>query len=485
MSSERLRHVIERMAQGSTVRVLVVGDVMVDRYWRGPAGRVSPEAPVVVVRIEGQEPRAGGAANVACNVVGLRAQACLMGVVGEDEAAQELQSLLEAQGVESRLHPVPGARTITKLRVIARQQQLIRLDFESDFYSVDRSALRADFEQRVRDCDVVVLSDYAKGTLADIRQLIAAANACGKPIIVDPKGVDFERYRGATLITPNLSEFEAVAGPCRDLTDLHDKARALSLAVGIQAILVTRGEHGMSLVTSHAAPLDLPALAREVFDVTGAGDTVVATLAVALGMGERLETAMTLANHAASVVVGKLGTDTVTPAELLRSFADGEVAPSRGVLSEDAVWEAIQIARRRGERIVMTNGCFDLLHPGHLSYLAAAKALGDRLVVAVNDDGSVTRLKGPERPVNPLSHRMAMLAALEVVDWVLPFSEDTPARVIQKLLPDVLVKGGDYTPDAVVGGDSVIAAGGEVKILPFIEGQSSTRMIERIRGQST
>jgi D-beta-D-heptose 7-phosphate kinase / D-beta-D-heptose 1-phosphate adenosyltransferase len=482
MSPDSLKNVADTLRHARHARVLLVGDVMVDRYWRGQAGRVSPEAPVIVVRVDDQHPRAGGAANVAANVAGLGSQARMLGLVGEDEAARELETILSDRQVVSHLIRVPHARTITKLRVIARQQQLIRLDFEDDFKAQDLVRLHEEFGRHLSDCDVVVLSDYAKGTLGQVQALISAARASGKPVIVDPKGVDFSRYRQATLITPNLSEFQAVVGRCDGVTDIETRARALCHEHAFQAVLVTRGEHGVSLVPAAGPCLHLPALAREVYDVTGAGDTVVATLAVALGVGERMETAVALANVAASIVVGKLGTDIVTPEELYRALEDHRGDQPRGVLDESQLRSAIAAARSRGERVVMTNGCFDLLHPGHLSYLSAARRLGDRLVVAVNDDASVSRLKGPSRPVNDLNHRMAMLAGLEAVDWVVPFSEDTPERLISAVLPDLLVKGGDYRPSEVAGGEAVIAAGGEVKILPFVDGHSSTKIIERIKG---
>jgi len=484
MSPDSLRTLATTLLHARHARVLLVGDVMVDRYWRGQAGRVSPEAPVVVVRVDDQHPRAGGAANVAANIAGLNSQVRLLGLVGPDKAADELEELLDGRGVDHRLIRIPGARTITKLRVIARQQQLIRLDFEDDFQRGDLEILHAEFVRGLDDCDVVVLSDYAKGTLGSVESLIRAARTAHRAVIVDPKGADFARYRGASVITPNLSEFQAVVGQCGTVVAIEERARELCAAYELGAVLVTRGELGVSLVPAVGHALHLPALAREVFDVTGAGDTVVATLAVALGVGERLETAVALANVAASIVVGKLGAGVVTPDELCRALDDHRDDDARGVVSEAHLRSAVAAARARGERVVMTNGCFDLLHPGHLSYLSAARRLGDRLVVAVNDDDSVRRLKGNTRPVNALDHRLAMLAALNVVDWVVPFAEDTPERLIREMLPDVLVKGGDYRPDEVAGGSAVVAAGGEVRILPFLDGHSSTRLIARIRSVS-
>ena len=463
-------------------RVLVVGDVMLDRYWQGPAARISPEAPVPVVRVAEREDRPGGAANVARNIAALGAPCELLGLVGEDEAAQALRAgLAGVAGLTARLVTVPGLPTVTKLRVLSRHQQLLRLDFEQAFPASAAERLRAPFAAALDGVGAVVCSDYAKGALGDVASLIARARARDVPVVVDPKGRDFCRYRGATVLTPNQAEFEAVAGACRDDAELAARAEALRADLGLAALLVTRSERGMTLVEAGRPPLHLPTHAREVYDVTGAGDTVVATLAAALAAGETLRGAAALANHAAGVVVGKLGTASVSPAELARALeAEREPLP-RGVVDADTLQDYVARARAAGERIVMTNGCFDLLHPGHVAYLAQAAALGDRLVVAVNDDDSVRRLKGAERPVNPLASRMAVLAGLRSVDWVVPFGADTPRELICRLRPDVLVKGGDYRPEQIAGHDCVRAAGGEVVVVPFVAGHSTTAVIERLR----
>jgi len=328
--------------------------------------------------------------------------------------------------------------------------------------------------------DAVVLSDYGKGTLQSARDLIDLARAAGKPVLVDPKSRDFAMYRGATMITPNLGEFEAVVGPCTDERDLIAKGRALMRDQQLGALLITRGEHGMTLLREGCAELHLPAQAREVYDVTGAGDTVIATLAAALAAGESMEDATALANHAAGIVVGKLGAATVSVPELRRAL-HGEVSLGRGVLSEAQLLIAVQEARTRGERLVMTNGCFDILHAGHVAYLTKARQLGERLIIALNDDASVARLKGQGRPVNTLAGRAAVLAGLAAVDWVVPFSEDTPQRLICAVLPDVLVKGGDYRPEQIAGHECVTQHGGKVVVLNYEDGCSTTAVIERIR----
>ena len=463
-------------------RVLVAGDVMLDRYWHGATSRISPEAPVPVVHVGQAEERAGGAANVALNIAALGAQARLLGMTGDDEEAAALEAMLAAAGIDCGFQKIAGIPTVTKLRVISRHQQLIRLDFEGGFAAVDAAGLLETYRQGLVQCDVVVLSDYGKGTLAQVEEMIALARAAGKPVLVDPKAQDFSRYDGATVITPNMAEFEQVAGSCRDEQELVEKGAALLQEHDLDALLVTRGERGMTLLRRGAPEFHLPAQAREVFDVTGAGDTVISVLAAALAAGEDLPAATALANLAAGIVVGKLGTASVSVPELRRAAHLGQDA-GFGEMNEAQLRVAVEDARSHGERIVMTNGCFDILHAGHVAYLAAARHLGDRLVVAVNDDASVQRLKGRGRPVNPVDRRMAVLAALGSVDWVVPFSEDTPERLICEIQPDLLVKGGDYRPEEIAGYDCVKRRGGEVVVLGFEEGCSTSGIIDAIRQQ--
>lgn len=464
----------------SQARVLVAGDLMLDRYWYGQTGRISPEAPVPVVHVGDVEERPGGAANVALNVAALQGHAEVLGLTGDDASADTLESQLAEHGVACRLHRVVGHPTICKLRVLSRRQQLIRMDFEEPFTAADQGALLEPFRAAVRDASVVILSDYAKGALAESRAMIEVAHAAGCRVLVDPKGADFARYAGADLVTPNLGEFEAVVGRCLDDDTLVERARVLMAEHRFGALLVTRGERGMTLVSSDGPALHLPAHAREVYDVTGAGDTVISVLAAALAAGSDLQVATALANIAAGLVVGKVGTATVTQAEL-RHALHGLREADQGPVTEERLLELVADARARGERVVLTNGCFDLLHAGHVAYLQQARKLGDRLIVAVNDDASVSRLKGPERPLTPVQQRMEVLAALAAVDYVVPFSEDTPGRLIAAVVPDVLVKGGDYDPDTIVGADVVRSNGGEVVVLDFVDGVSTTGIVERIR----
>lgn len=465
----------------SAAKVLVVGDLMLDRYWHGETSRISPEAPVPVVHVSTVEDRPGGAGNVALNIAALGAKAFLFGYCGRDEAAELLIDSLESVGVWCKFQQFDDLSTITKLRVLSRHQQLIRLDLEDGFHDVPDDSLLEDLCSSMSQVGVVALSDYGKGTLGGVQRIIDAAKEAGKMILVDPKGNDFSIYRRATVITPNLAEFEAVVGSCANESELEKKAMDLIGKLELTALLVTRGEHGMSLISRQQKPLHLPTEAREVYDVTGAGDTVISVLAASLAANKSLYEATELANLGAGIVVGKLGTATVNQDELNEAL-QGKPAHQRGVIRLPDLLITLARARSNGEKIVATNGCFDILHPGHLHYLKEARALGDRLVVLVNNDKSVGRLKGAGRPVNPLAFRMEMLAALECVDWVIAFDEGTPSRLISEILPDILVKGGDYKDiKAIAGYDHVVENGGEVKILSYISGLSSTGIIESIQ----
>ena len=467
------------MPRFDRAQVLVVGDVMLDRYWHGATSRISPEAPVPVVKVGQVEDRPGGAANVALNIAALGAGVSVLGLTGEDEAAAALAIRLRAAQVYCDLHAVADCPTITKLRVISRHQQLLRMDFEQAFPAAAAAALVAKAEALVPRMGALVLSDYAKGALADPQPLIRAARAAGVPVLVDPKGTDFQRYRDATLLTPNLHEFEAVVGASASEVELVAKGQRLLAELGLDALLITRGEHGMTLLRPQLPELHLPAQAREVFDVTGAGDTVISVLAAALAAGEPLPAAVVLANLAAGIAVGKLGTAVVSAPEL-RWALQQEQGSGRGAMTLEQLQTAVADARAQGERIVFTNGCFDIIHAGHVGYLEQARQQGDRLIVAINGDASVTRLKGPGRPINPVERRMAVLAGLKAVDWVVSFDDDTPERLLALLQPDVLVKGGDYSKEQVVGWQIVEGYGGEVRVLSFFDDCSTTAIVEKV-----
>lgn len=459
----------------ANVHVLVIGDVMLDRYWSGDARSLSQEAPVPIIDVDSVSDRPGGAANVALNVVALGARATLVGAVGDDDAARALTEQLTAAGVHCDLVTVADWSTILKLRVVSRKQQLLRTDFESPLPEAAAQAVARTAAQYLDQADVVILQDYDKGALLDPAALIAASPA---PVVVDPKHKPLSSYRGAAICKPNADEMAKAIGAWRDDADLLERAEQQRQRAEIDALVVTRGSSGMT-VLDQAESAHLPAMPVDVFDVTGAGDTVAAVLGITRALNWSLLESARLANLAAGVVVGKSGTAAISGAELALALQADQPA-DRGILSIQQLEAAVVRARAAGEKIVFTNGCFDILHAGHVAYLAEARALGDRLIVAVNDDASVSRLKGAGRPVNPLPARMTVLAGLSSVDWLVSFSEDTPEALLAALKPDLLVKGGDYTDDQVVGADLVRAAGGEVAVLSKVDDCSTSAIIERL-----
>ncbi|THK41054.1 bifunctional D-glycero-beta-D-manno-heptose-7-phosphate kinase/D-glycero-beta-D-manno-heptose 1-phosphate adenylyltransferase HldE [Methylophaga sp. SB9B] len=465
--------------------VVVVGDLMLDRFYFGKTKRISPEAPVPVVNIERLEDIPGGAANVAMNIASLGAKCILSGITGQDEAAQVLEERLHSVSIECAFHQTTQHPTIIKSRIISAHQQLLRMDFESRFTVESGVGMADKVTPLLVNGGVMVLSDYDKGTLHDPQQWITLAKSNEMTVLVDPKGNDFSKYRGADLITPNLTEFEAVAGEIKSEADLIDKAKKLIADFDIKAVLITRSEQGMSLITNDNNEFHLPAIAKEVADVTGAGDTVIATLAAALAAGQSMKQAVTLANVAASIVVSKLGTSTVSEPELFAEYqrhqgthqSDHSFA---GAVTVEQLKIAVDQAKKRGEKIVFTNGCFDILHAGHVSYLHQARAEGDRLIVAINSDESVTKLKGKGRPINTADRRQIVLAGLADVDWVTVFEGDTPEDLLREIQPDILVKGGDYDKKGVVGWEIVEGYGGEVRVMGLTENCSTTAIVNKI-----
>lgn len=464
----------------SNAKILVVGDVMLDQYWSGAARRISPEAPVPVVKVNKDEVRAGGAANVAMNIAALGAQVALIGTIGEDAFGEQLTDVVIEAGVKP-CWVASDSGTICKLRVLSHHQQLIRMDFENAIAAETALEIANQVAERIADYDLLVISDYAKGTLQSVEAIIAHAKQADVPVMVDPKGLDFSRYQGATLIKPNQLEFEQIVGACDDAAELVARAENLIRELSLEALLVTRSENGMALVENDKKPFLLKSQAQEVFDVTGAGDTVMATLATAFASGLDLKQSVQLANEAASIVVRKVGTSTVTKAELDEQLNAAMRHQGYASMSVDEVKALVEIAQEKGEKVVMTNGCFDLLHSGHVRYLNEAAKQGQRLIVAVNSDDSVKRLKGETRPIVPLESRMELLSALSCVDWVVPFNEDTPENLICYIKPDVLVKGGDYRPEEIAGSKCVWESGGEVAVLSFWEGYSTTKLVEKIQ----
>jgi len=464
----------------SQANMLVVGDLMLDSYWQGATGRISPEAPVPVVHVDDQSDRIGGAGNVAMNIAALGARASLFGLIGDDREGKKLTGLLRDSQIQNCCQVESEIPTTTKLRVLSQHQQLIRLDFEEPHQQLDITKLLEDYRQSLSAADVVILSDYAKGVVDDAQPYIQLANQHSIPVIVDPKKPSFENYSNAWLLTPNLSEFEAVAGRCTNQQVLEEKAQHLIEMHNLQGLLITQGSAGMTLVMKQQAAECFPAHARDVYDVTGAGDTVIAALATGVACGMSIQDAVNLSSKAAAIVVGRVGTSAVTREDLdsLDRRESNKLAPINDkIMSKKACIKAVDDFRRQGKKIVITNGCFDLIHTGHVLYLEQASRMGDVLVVAVNSDDSVTALKGKGRPVNPLFDRMQVLAGLASVDLVVSFTEDTPERLICAIKPDVLIKGGDYQIDQIAGRQCAA----EVKLIDFVDGKSSSNIMNKIR----
>ncbi|MBN1140561.1 MAG: bifunctional D-glycero-beta-D-manno-heptose-7-phosphate kinase/D-glycero-beta-D-manno-heptose 1-phosphate adenylyltransferase HldE [Deltaproteobacteria bacterium] len=483
MKQSLVKRFLERVAQ---VRILVVGDLMIDEYLWGCAERISPEAPVPVVDVVKEDLRPGGAGNVINNLRTLGCFVQVLSVIGGDSDGERLVAMLGGERVLVEGVAVdPQRLTSRKTRILAGHQQMMRIDREQrrDISPEMEKRLAALFCDQLPDCHGVVISDYGKGVLTPglLAEMIRLARDRKVPLLVDPKGRDFDRYRGAAVLTPNRKELLQAAdlSPMTD-ANLRLAGHRLVRSLGLEALVLTRSEEGMTLFFRDGSERDLPTQAREVFDVSGAGDTVLAFLGAAMAAGLELAEAAWLANLAAGIAVGKVGTSTVAPAELLgeerRQLPGGDAKiQNRAELAEIAA-----AARTRGKKVVFTNGCFDLLHVGHVRYLQQARELGDLLILGLNSDASVRRLKGEKRPLIGEEERAHILAALGCVDFVTVFEEDSPRELIAALRPDILVKGGDYAPEEVVGRDLVEGYGGRVEIIRFVEGRSTTALINRI-----
>jgi D-beta-D-heptose 7-phosphate kinase/D-beta-D-heptose 1-phosphate adenosyltransferase len=479
---------LDRLDRIRRPRVLVIGDVLLDRYHWGDVSRISPEAPIPILHVKREEYRLGGAANVARNAAALGARVACAGVLGDDAAAREVRRLFRRFRIDGRaLVPDRARPTPVKTRMIAHAQQMLRVDQEHPeavAAPVARALLAA--VRRLRGpWDLVVLSDYHKGTLppAGVRALVAHFRRRGVPVLAGLKRVPFDAYRGIRGASLNTSELGHAAGrTVRTDAEILRAGRALVRKLAADFVLVTRGERGMTVVPRRGAPDAIASRAREVYDVTGAGDTVLAVLGVALAGGAPLPDAARLANAAAGVVVGKVGTEAVTRDELALALSEGHAPHARKIADARTLAARLAAHRTQGERVVFTNGCFDLLHPGHVQTLAFAKAQGDILVLGLNSDRSIRRLKGPTRPLQDQASRAAVMAGLEAVDYVTIFDEETPERLIRLVRPDVLVKGADWGSKAgVVGSRFVESYGGTVLLAPVAKGHSTTAMVEKIR----
>ena len=486
MVTRAVTHLSDSIVSFTGRRILVLGDVMEDVFVYGSCARISPEAPIPIVQVDREDAMLGGAGNVARNIAALGGTAVLIGVVGKDAAAGDLETrIADEPGITADLVRAPRPTT-RKIRYVVGHQQMLRADIECRD-PVDPAALLDAVERQLAGSEAMVLSDYAKGVLtpALLRQVIDLARVSGIPVVADPKSGDIERYDGTTVLTPNALEAAQASGtPCTSNEDAEEAAaRMLARMPRTTAVLVTRGSAGMTLARQQRPALHLPTVAREVFDVSGAGDTVVASLALGLAAGMDMAAATEISNVAAGVAVGKAGTAVVTADELFHELrltgigiADRKVATVDEVLGQVAAW------RRQRQRIGFTNGCFDLLHPGHVSQLAQARAQCDRLVVGLNTDASVRRLKGPTRPIQDELARAIVLASLASVDLVVLFGDETPIRLIEAIRPDVLVKGKDYSVDQVVGSGLVLGYGGIVYLADIMPGHSTTAIAARMAG---
>ena len=484
------RTLIESFLEGvAKTRALVVGDLMLDEYLWGAVDRISPEAPVQVVEVKRKELRLGGAGNVINNLLTLNCQVDVVSVVGDDDDGQFLLRRLTERGVHQHgVFSQVERVTSRKTRVLASNQQILRIDQET------RSEISRESEERVltyvrnsvSSFDVIFLSDYQKGVMTDrlLKEVIAIGRSAKVPVLVDPKGKDYSKYIGATLLTPNRKEAQLAAGiSITDETTLLEAGRKLRAELELEALVLTRSEEGMT-VFSPDGEIHLPTVAREVYDVSGAGDTVLSLFG--LGMAQKLPLGCSagLANLAAGIVVGKVGTSTVSAQEILDTVGSQQHESDQKICTPSLLQNILAGERQKGKTIVFTNGCFDLLHVGHVKYLQAARQLGDLLVLGLNSDDSIKRLKGPSRPLIGQEERAHILAALDCIDYVIVFDEDTPLELITALRPDILVKGGDYTPEGVVGRELVESYGGRVELINFVDGKSTTGIIEKILQQN-
>jgi D-beta-D-heptose 7-phosphate kinase/D-beta-D-heptose 1-phosphate adenosyltransferase len=482
----RQNELIEILDRVHAVRVLVLGDVMLDRFVYGSVARISPEAPIPVLEVARAVDSAGGAANVARNVAAIGAGVTLVGVIGNDPWGADLRRQIAAfPTIDAQLIVDLERPTTLKTRFVADGQQILRADRElrTSLSEDAENRLIEQFEASLQRADVVVLSDYAKGVLSArvTRAAIAAARNANKSIIVDPKAKDLRKYTGATVLTPNRMELQAACGfDCATDEAVESAARPFIDNDICTAMVVTRGKDGMSVVCKDRTTVHLRTMARQVFDVSGAGDTAVAAMSLGIAAGATMESASTLANLAAGIVVGKLGTAVVTVSELIEQLTPWNArAGDSKIYTLESVLQLTRIWREQGSSIAFTNGCFDLLHPGHMSLLDQAKRSADRLIVGLNSDDSIRRLKGPDRPIQNEIARATVLSSLKFVDAVVIFAEDTPIELIHALEPNVLVKGADYTLDGVVGADFVTSHGGRVLLAELVEGQSTTSMVRR------
>lgn len=464
-------------------KILVIGDVMLDEYTFGHVERISPEAPVPILKVEEHQLRLGGAANVAANISSLGVKVSLMGICGDDDKGSLLVKEMQKHSVDSKLLKSDDVNTIVKKRIIANQQQLIRIDQESLIDSQASKNLYKKFLEIYKDYDLVVISDYGKGSLIDHQKYIKSCNLKNISVLIDPKGGDFDRYKNATLMTPNLREFQEIVGTIKNNDELVDKAIFLKNELCLRYLIVTLGPEGVLMIDDQNNFHMMTSEAKQVYDVSGAGDTIIAVLAVLIVNDYEFVSALKIANLAAGLAVGKVGTSVISYRELDDAL-NTKNSTIQSLYSIDQLMPIIEQAKLENKKIVMTNGCFDILHAGHVTYLREAAKLGNILIVAINSDASVSKLKGKSRPINPLDMRATVLSNLSAVDYVISFEEDTPEKLYELVLPDILVKGSDYSKEEIAGADIITNNGGTVKLIDLVEGFSTTSIIDRINKHS-
>ena len=463
----------------TNLKILVIGDLMLDQYWIGNVHRISPEAPVPILSSIKEKINLGGAANVALNCKSLGANVKVLGICGKDKYGSKLKFLMSKNKISYELIECKDLNTILKLRLTSQNQQLVRVDFENKFNKKSAIALYSIFLKNIDFADIIIISDYNKGSLLNIKKIIESAKLKQKKVIVDPKGNDFDKYFGADIITPNFFEFEKIVGKCRKENDIVKKGQDLIKKLDLKNLLITRGDKGMTLLGNKGEINKLDAIKKQVFDVTGAGDTVVASLGVFWGSNFSIETSTFCANLAASVVVGNHGASNVSMKKLKSIIKDNRTFEDK-FIPRSKIFQVTKKLKKQNRSLVLTNGCFDILHHGHISFLNEAKRMGDILIVAVNEDNSVKKLKGLNRPINDLHSRCKVLSALLSIDYITTFSEESPEKLIMEIIPDVLVKGGDYKINEIAGGSFVLSKGGLVKALNYIDGVSTTKIIKEL-----
>ena len=456
--------------------ILVIGDVMLDEYWLGTSNRISPEAPVPVVKVDDKEFRVGGAGNVVLNLFNINPKVSLISTIGKDKDGEIIKRILKRKKINFIFKETFKCRSIKKLRIFTQNQQMIRLDFEDNKENY-KLELSEQIKKQIRKSKLVILSDYGKGSLINVKKIIRYAKS--KIIIIDPKGSDYSKYSGATILTPNINEFIEIVGEVNSQAELIKKAKILIKKINLKGILITQGKKGMTFISKKNV-IHKNSLAQDVFDVSGAGDTVIANFSAYLNMGNTFEEAMEMANIAASIVIKKLGTASANKREVEKIYNKKNITFNNKYLkSTSKILQIVNFLKSQNQKIVLTNGCFDIIHLGHIHLLEKAKTFGDFLIVALNSDKSVKLLKGEKRPINKVLARIKSLAALKCVDLVVVFKELTPLNIIKTIKPNVLVKGGDYKIEGIIGADVVKANKGEIKIVNTVKGYSTTKLLQK------